>query len=261
MKQNNYWVNRIAHQNEVLFERTAAATDKKMAELYRNTAESIAADIAILFDKLEGNGGEILMNDLYKNNQYYWLLSQINKKLRELGEKEILILDAEMLKMYEETSAMVQNQAGFQVGFDDAAKDITKRIWCPDGKHWSNRVWTNKAIMQNTLEQGLTDCVARGLSKDKVVTELATLCGNDRYKAERLVRTELTFVQNEACAETYEKAGILQYEYLSASDNRVSKICKQTNGKRFYFKEKQVGKNFPPLHANCRCTILPIVNI
>ena len=98
---------------------------------------------------------------------------------------------------------------------------------------------------------------------DRRVTEALktarTKFESEKKEAERLVRTELTFVQNEACAETYEKAGILEYEYLSASDNRVSKICKQTNGKRFYFKEKQVGKNFPPLHANCRCTILPIV--
>lgn len=261
MQNNNYWVNRITHQNEVLFDRAATATDKKLAELYRNTAESIALDIAKLYDKLGKPAEEILMNDLYKNNQYYFLLNQINQKLRALGEAEIQILDTELLKMYEMTAAAVNNQAGFQVGFEDAARNVTDKIWCPDGKHWSSRVWTNKAIMQNQLEQGLADCVARGLSKDKVVTELATLCGNDRYKAERLVRTELTYIQNEACANTYEKAGITQYEYLSASDNRVSKICKQTNGKKFYFKEKQVGKNFPPLHANCRCTILPIVDI
>lgn len=258
---SNYWVDRIAHQNEVCFERAAAATEKKLAKLYKNTADSIALDIALLFDKLDKPAEEILINDLFKNNQYYWLLSQINQKLRELGEAEIQIIDAELLKMYETTSALVQNQAGFQVGFEDSAKDIVNKIWCPDGKHWSARVWNNKAIMQEALEQGLTDCVARGLSKDKVVTELAAMAGNDRYKAERLVRTELTYIQNEAAADTYEKAGITQYEYLSATDARVSKICKQTNGKKFYFKEKQVGKNFPPLHANCRCTILPIVNI
>ena len=259
MKQNNYWVNRIAHQNEVNFNRQTAAVEKKLAELYTSTAESIASEIDALLSKLDKPIEEILVNDLYKNNQYYFLLNQINQKLRELGEAEIVILNEELLKMYEMTSAAVQNQAGFQVSFESKDKEIVNRIWCPDGKHWSSRVWTNKAIMQANLEQGLTDCLARGLSKDKVVSTLTEEMGCERYKAERLVRTELTFVQNEACAETYEKAGILQYEYLSASDNRVSKICKQTNGKRFYFKEKQVGKNFPPLHANCRCTILPIV--
>lgn len=257
----NYWYDRVLHQNDVNFNRTAADTDKKLAELYRSTAESIALDIAHLYDKLNKPVEEIHINDLFKNNQYYFLLSQINQKLTALGQAEISIMDSSLLKMYEMTAAMVNNQAGFQVGFEDSAQDVTNKIWCPDGKHWSARIWTNKSKMQAALEKGITDCVSRGLSKDKVVTEIAELTGNQRYMAERLVRTELTFVQNEAAAETYEKAGIVQYKYLSATDNRVSKQCKALNGKPFYFKEKQIGKNFPPLHANCRCTIIPVVNI
>lgn len=256
---SNYWTDRVVHQNEVMFNSSAAAIEKKLGELYKNTADGIALDIEKLFEKLDKPVEEILINDLYKNNQYYWLLSQINQRLRELGEAEIQILDTELLKMYETTSVMVQNQAGFQVSFEDSAKDVVNKIWCPDGKHWSSRIWTNKAIMQDALEKGLTDCVARGLSKDKVVTELAAMAGNDRHKAERLVRTELTYIQNEAAADTYEKAGITKYQYISATDNRVSKQCKAINGQIFELKNKQIGKNFPPLHANCRCTIVPIL--
>lgn len=260
-KMSNYWTDRVIYQNEINFERSAATTKKKLAQLYKKTANSITTDITLLLDKLNKPAEEILINDLYRNNQYYWLLSQINKKLTQLGQEEVKILNEELLKMYQLTSSLVQNQAGFQLSFEDSAKEVIDKIWCPDGKHWSSRIWKNKNTMAATIEQGLTDCIARGLTKDKVVSDVAAITFNDRYKAERLVRTELTYIQNEAAADTYEKAGITQYEYLTAKDERVSEVCRNSNGKKFYFKEKQIGKNFPPLHANCRCTILPIVNV
>lgn len=255
---SNYWVDRVNRQNNINFNRSAAATDKKLAELYKKTGEQIAKDIKKLYANLDVPEDEIRINDLYKNNQFYELLGKINKQLTKLGEDEIKINNKTLLGMYNKTSKMVSNQAGFSVGFEDGAQAAIDKIWCPDGKHWSSRVWKNKSVMQAQLEQGITDCVARGLSKEKIITEITEKVDKDRYKASRLVRTELTYVQNAAAADTYEKAGCKKYEYCAALDNRTSEECKKLNGQQFYFAEAVVGKNFPPMHANCRCTIVPV---
>lgn len=255
---SNYWVDRVNRQNNINFNRSAAATDKKLAELYKKTGEQIAKDIKKLYANLDVPEDEIRINDLYKNNQFYELLGKINKQLTKLGEDEIKINNKTLLGMYNKTSKMVSNQAGFSVGFEDGAQAAIDKIWCPDGKHWSSRVWKNKSVMQAQLEQGITDCVARGLSKEKLITEITEKVDKDRYKASRLVRTELTYVQNAAAADTYEKAGCKKYEYCAALDNRTSEECKKLNGQQFYFAEAVVGKNFPPMHANCRCTIVPV---
>ena len=255
---SNYWVDRVNRQNNINFNRSAAATDKKLAELYKKTGEQIAKDIKKLYANLDVPEDEIRINDLYKNNQFYELLGKINKQLTKLGEDEIKINNKTLLGMYNKTSKMVSNQAGFSVGFEDGAQAAIDKTWCPDGKHWSSRVWKNKSVMQAQLEQGITDCVARGLSKEKLITEITEKVDKDRYKASRLVRTELTYVQNAAAADTYEKAGCKKYEYCAALDNRTSEECKKLNGQQFYFAEAVVGKNFPPMHANCRCTIVPV---
>lgn len=255
---SNYWVDRVNRQNNINFNRSAAATDKKLAELYKKTGEQIAKDIKKLYANLDVPEDEIRINDLYKNNQFYELLGKINKQLTKLGEDEIKINNKTLLGMYNKTSKMVSNQAGFSVGFEDGAQAAIDKIWCPDGKHWSSRVWKNKSVMQAQLEQGITDCVARGLSKEKLITEITEKVDKDRYKASRLVRTELTYVQNAAAADTYEKAGCKKYEYCAALDNRTSEECKKLNGQQFYFAEAVVGKNFPPMHANCRCAIVPV---
>lgn len=255
---SNYWVDRVNRQNNINFNRSAAATDKKLAELYKKTGEQIAKDIKKLYANLDVPEDEIRINDLYKNNQFYELLGKINKQLTKLGEDEIKINNKTLLGMYNKTSKMVSNQAGFSVGFEDGAQAAIDKIWCPDGKHWSSRVWKNKSVMQAQLEQGITDCVARGLSKEKLITEITEKVNKDRYKASRLVRTELTYVQNAAAADTYEKAGCKKYEYCAALDNRTSEECEELNGQQFYFAEAVVGENFPPMHANCRCTIVPV---
>lgn len=255
---SNYWVDRVNRQNNLNFNRSTAATDKKLAELYKKTGEQIAKDIKKLYAHLDVPEDEIRINDLYKNNQFYELLGKINKQLTKLGEDEIKINNKTLLDMYNKTSKMVSNQAGFSVGFEDGAQAAIDKIWCPDGKHWSSRVWKNKSVMQAQLEQGITDCVARGLSKEKLITEITEKVDKDRYKASRLVRTELTYVQNAAAADTYEKAGCKKYEYCAALDNRTSEECEELNGQQFYFAEAVVGENFPPMHANCRCTIVPV---
>ena len=118
----------------------------------------------------------------------------------------------------------------------------------------------NKRVLQQKLEEGLVDCVARGLPKDQVVSELCGLSyDGNRYCADRIVRTELTRIQNQAAKDTYEAAGVDYYEYLAVEDDRTSEECAELNGKQFRFCNAVVGVNFPPMHPNCRCTIIPLV--
>ena len=67
---SNYWVDRVNRQNNINFNRSAAATDKKLAELYKKTGEQIAKDIKKLYANLDVPEDEIRINDLYKNNQF-----------------------------------------------------------------------------------------------------------------------------------------------------------------------------------------------
>jgi NAD+--asparagine ADP-ribosyltransferase len=67
-------------------------------------------------------------------------------------------------------------------------------IWCQDGKHWSSRIWTNKSALQEKIKNGLVDCVARGVSKEELVKELMNDMNVGYYEAQRIARTELTFI-------------------------------------------------------------------
>lgn len=91
-------------------------------------------DIELLYEKFDKRPEDIIISDLYKNNQYYKMLSQINKELRDLGQKEIEIVDKNLLQVYEMTSFRVANEIGFQQTFPLPAERVVHSIWCKDGK-------------------------------------------------------------------------------------------------------------------------------
>ena len=109
---------------------------KRLIKLYAHSALRIKRNIEDLYNKFEVRPEDLIINDLYKNNQYYKLLSFLNQELNALGAEEIKIMDKKMIGFYEHTSQMVSNQIGFQQVFELPAQRVRHDIWCKDGKDW-----------------------------------------------------------------------------------------------------------------------------
>lgn len=258
----NYWQKRELEQRDLIFDKTLAEYEKELKKQYQQALKAVSRDIEQLYDELLASSadGTLLASDLYKYNRYFSLMKSLNKQLKALGGKEINITKQKLLDMYAITSSSVGKSIEFSGEFNQkAAKEVINSIWCADGKHWSDRIWQNKAQLQVALEKGLVDCVSRGVSKDELVKTLMETFNVGYRKADRIARTELSYVQNKAAMNKYIEAGIDEYEILSAHDERVCEKCKAMNGKRFKIKDMVVGENFPPFHANDRCTILGVV--
>ncbi len=258
----NYWQKRELEQRDLIFGKTLAEYEKELKKQYQQALKVVSREIEQLYDELLASSadGTLLASDLYKYNRYFSLMKSLNKQLKALGGKEINITKQKLLDMYAITSSSVGKSIEFSGEFNQkAAKEVINSIWCADGKHWSDRIWQNKAQLQVALEKGLVDCVSRGVSKDELVKTLMETFNVGYRKADRIARTELSYVQNKAAMNKYEEAGLDEYEILSAHDERVCEKCKAMNGKRFKIKDMVVGENFPPFHANDRCTILGVV--
>lgn len=258
----NYWQKRELEQRDLIFDKTLAEYEKELKKQYQQALKAVSRDIEQLYDELLASSadGTLLASDLYKYNRYFSLMKSLNKQLKALGGKEINITKQKLLDMYAITSSSVGKSIEFSGQFNQkAAKEVINSIWCADGKHWSDRIWQNKAQLQVALEKGLVDCVSRGVSKDELVKTLMETFNVGYRKADRIARTELSYVQNKAAMNKYIEVGIDEYEILSAHDERVCEKCKAMNGKRFKIKDMVVGENFPPFHVNDRCTILGVV--
>lgn len=273
MSKRNYWEKRLQEQADILFNKSALDIDKELAFKYRQALNETLDDITDLWDKLqkEQADGQVRPNDLYRYNRYFVIKNNINDRLKRLGLAEQSVYRRKFMNMYYDMQEIVGNYLAlltkkpemknpvFTMEQKKAAEKVLESVWCADGKHWSDRVWSSKQKLQESLEKGLMDCVSRGVPKDVVVSQFKDSFNSSFNDADRIVRTELTNVQNQAAKDRYKEAGIKKYKYLADIDNRTSQICQEMNGKIFLLDEAVTGVNMPPLHPYCRSTIAPVV--
>lgn len=75
-----------------------------------------------------------------------------------------------------------------------------------------------------------------------------------QWKATRIARTESTRIWNEAAENRYKKGGVEKWKFVAIGDERTCSICNGLDGQIF-----SIGSQKPPIHVNCRCTIVPLI--
>lgn len=210
-----------------------------------------------------------------------WLLNKMNApayraritRLQALKEQVFLqskiIADAEItastsgyIKAMNDAyyRTMFDVQKGLGVGFEFAAmssrtvETILKHPW--SGKHYSDRVWGNADVLATKLNEIITAGFESGAGTSKMTRELMEQMNVGKHAANRLVRTETTYMANAAELESYEEAEINQYQFLATLDLRTSPQCQEHDGKVFNTKDAVPGENMPPLHPFCRSTTI-----
>ncbi|MTN82209.1 phage head morphogenesis protein [Turicibacter sanguinis] len=197
-------------------------------------------------------GARITRLEALKQNIYLNLATVADVELRESEKLYIRTMNkAYYLNCYD-------IQKGIGIGFNIAAmptdviEEILKTNW--SGMHYSDRVWRNSQVMAKKLEQVLLKGVMTGKSYRKLAIELEEMSEDGVFAAERLIRTEMTYISNQAELQSYKECGIEEYIFVATLDSRTSKPCRKMDRKRIKISDAVVGENLPPLHPWCRST-------
>ena len=141
----------------------------------------------------------------------------------------------------------------------DKIKAVLDRPW--SGANFSERLWTNTDNLAQTVKQEIVNGMIQGINlktmTKRVSEKFETAKKND---VERLLRTEVNYVLNQATLDGYKEAGIEKYEFSATLDSRTSQICSELHGEVFEIKKIAVGLNYPPMHPRCRSTTIPIID-
>lgn len=133
------------------------------------------------------------------------------------------------------------------------------------GRMYSDNIWRNKDNLVNFINQEITVGIIRGESIQKIARRLRNETKADTLRlaqswAERLVRTEINYAMNQAHLKGYKDSGVVEkYEFIAAHDKRTSKLCRDLDGEMFELSKAVVGENYPPMHPNCRSTVVPVL--
>lgn len=137
----------------------------------------------------------------------------------------------------------------------DAEKleNVTRIPW--SGKNYSARIWHNSAELGKTIEQTMLTAMHRGSSLPDLSRYVAQRMNVGIHSAERLVQTELNFVQNKAALDSIKDAGMKYFRFIATLDRRTTPTCRAHDGQTYEVESASVGTNMPPLHPRCRSTI------
>lgn len=228
-----------------------AEYNQKIEELYAMYRDTGSEYIKIEIDRLNARA---------KITRLQALQDAINVELTKVTHEYQMTLEDTLIGLFTEQYKEVSDLLGIMAPVinREAIKTIIEYPYA--GKMFSDRIWDNKDALVKHIKQNLTVGIIRGDSIQKMSRQLKKDLNVLYYQAERLVRTETNYAMNQGHLKGYADSGVVEkYEFLAAIDSRTSKLCKNQNGKIYKLSDATVGVNYPPLHPNCRSTVIPVL--
>jgi SPP1 gp7 family putative phage head morphogenesis protein len=182
-------------------------------------------------------------------------LGQFLRYMELLAKREI----TDKSVFSEEMSARAYGQGrafgGITLG---APPEVRERIW----KKTSVLVERSKSAfvkMSDDVAGNVKRVIADGITKEwsqgEIIKEIEALSDASESSARRIVRTETMEAVNTGVMDTYRAEDIEKVEWLAAEG--CCPACQALDGRVFAI-DSGVSA---PLHPNCRCTLLPVVDV
>ena len=260
MSNKDYWADRMSRMQAELTNKNIKQINKQLKKYYGNAMKRVIADFESTYDKLlttQEADKQPTPADLYKLDKYWQMQAQLKYELQKLGDKQVSalskIFETQFFDIY--YSIAIPGKKAFSTINKEGALQMINSIWCADGKSFSQRVWDNIESLVETLNDNLIHCVITG----KKTTQLKKLL-QDRFsvsysRADAVVRTEMSHIQNQAAQKRYEDYGIQEFEVWADKDERRCDVCGKLHQTKY-----PMGAKVPiPAHPRCRCSIIPVV--
>ena len=277
-EKNHYyddgWRKRMLDAQKKWTDKDIDAINKQLRHYFRVASSSIIREFEAVYDKVLAQAEEgkpITPADLYKLDRYYQMQAQSNKVLQTLGDKTAVLLEdrfeQEYKNIYSELTvdkegkvvkAAVSDKA-FSTINEQVAKQVANQIWCADGKSWNQRMWKNIDYLKQTLSDGLIECVVTGKKTSELKKRLMERFNVTYNQAENLVRTEMAHIETQAALDRYKSSGTQKVRIIVDPDERTCDICAKKDDELVDISIAHTGKNCPPFHPRCRCTIAAVV--
>ena len=136
--------------------------------------------------------------------------------------------------------------ASFSYIDNDMIKEILAFPW--SGRHYSQRLWSNRTKLKNAMVEELTQMLIQGKGVKETSKALSKRLDADLKNCIRLIHTEHGYFMETASQKAYDELDIDKYKILATLDKRTSKICQDLDGEVFNVKDAIVGVNMPPFH-------------
>ncbi|WP_404988180.1 minor capsid protein [Clostridium culturomicium] len=254
MKNSEYWEKRIANTTWSTYN-SLEEKNRALLEMYQDASRAISDELYTLTEKMQTATPSI--SDMHKYNRLTNLQKSMENIIGELGEIVEKFYIDNATKGFKEVYKNVMVALG-ETEFSEPPKKLMEQMlrkqW--EGSNFSTRLWKNTQVLASNLNELLTNGIIQG----KTITEIAIQLNNRMNEgfnvSHRLIRTEIMHYLNESVKKAYKDGGCKEVQLWAAPDERVCKVCGVKHGNVYRINDCPTL----PLHANCRCTLLPVID-
>lgn len=260
-----------AKQIEGIFNRFASKHHLTRDEAINLLSEADSKDFEKLLEAYKNKTGaqkrEVLAEleaPAYKNRmkRLDYIDKSINRLINAVASKERDAIGKTMRQVYESSYHHAVYEAARMSGLDlqtgpideGALETILKKKW--SGQNYSERVWNNTQKVADAIKEELMIGALTGKTEKEMTDSINEQFLSGRNNARRLVRTESSYIHNEAHFQAYKDYGIEEYRFVATLDLRTSQICRERDGSVYRVNDKKIGVNAPPMHPWCRSTTI-----
>lgn len=261
MQNSEYWEKRIAEEVWKTYN-SLEDRNKELLNIYKKAYEDIQKELYILSQKIGST--EPTRSELYKYNRLNNLNKNIKDRIKTLGEDVLSFGLDNMADGYKTVYAEIMaalNVKDFTIPDEKLIKQIADSPW--KTKFQNGESTFSKSLWKDTnkLNKCINNVLSAGIVQGKTFTEMAIQINNEMNKgfnvAHRLVRTETMHTLNMSSLNSYKDSGVVkEVQYWAALDERTCEICGIMHGNTYKINEAPIL----PIHVNCRCTYIPVIN-
>lgn len=205
-------------------------------------------------------------------------MTEVQRILDALNMSELVVLSGDFEGIYEELVADAGITALAQLGISDAdtLNQVNEKAveWAKGraaemvGKKWVNgelvdnpdAYWRIDESTRSMLADNVTQAIEEGWSNDRLASEIAESYAFSDERADMIARTETAFADIQGNMIAYRESGVVSKKQWITGDGCCEE-CAQLNGQIVGIDESfDDGVDEPPLHPNCRCDVLPVVD-
>ena len=177
-------------------------------------------------------------------------------KVYSIERKEMTrFLSSELQEHYYRNMYTVSKGLGYAVDFSQIPTKKIEQVLKTNWKksNYSDRIWNNFENMDKRIEETMIAKLLSGKNSKDMAAALAAEAQTSKFCAERLLRTETTYISTMADLMTYNEIGIEELQIVASLDGRTCEICQEKDGNTVPVKKASVGDNVPAFHPFCRC--------
>lgn len=190
---------------------------------------------------------------------------QLRQQAEVLAAKQTTAVEQSASKIYESSyyRTAYELQKGVGIGWTlhsinaDEIRKVLSKPWTLDKRTFSDRIWSNKQSLINTVNTELTQMIMRGAAPDNAIKAISERFKVSKTQSGRLVMTESAAFANEARKDCFKELDVEEYIIVETLDGKTCELCASLDGKVYPMSEYQIGVTAPPFHPWCRGTTAP----